>query len=100
MHFRNVLANILDNAIKYTEEPVDIKINVNRSNKNAVFSIKDNGMGIPAAHINHIFDKFHRVPAGNVHNVKGTGLGLNYVKVYCGSTPWKSFGKKCAESRQ
>ncbi|MCW2798480.1 MAG: His Kinase (Phospho-acceptor) protein [Nocardioides sp.] len=80
MHFRNVLANILDNAIKYSEEPVDIKINVSRSNNNAVFSIKDNGMGIPAAHINHIFDKFHRVPAGNVHNVKGTGLGLNYVK--------------------
>jgi signal transduction histidine kinase len=80
MHFRNVLANILDNAIKYSEEPVDIKINVNSSNNYAVFSIKDNGMGIPAAHINHIFDKFHRVPAGNVHNVKGTGLGLNYVK--------------------
>jgi signal transduction histidine kinase len=80
IHFRNVLANILDNAIKYSEEPIDIKINVNRSNKNAVFSIKDNGMGIPSAHINHIFDKFHRVPAGNVHNVKGTGLGLNYVK--------------------
>jgi signal transduction histidine kinase len=80
IHFRNVLANILDNAIKYSEEPVDIKINVNRSNKNAMFSITDNGMGIPSAHINHIFDKFHRVPAGNVHNVKGTGLGLNYVK--------------------
>lgn len=80
IHLRNVLANLIDNAIKYSEDPVDIKINVNKSGKNAVLSIKDNGMGIPAAHISHIFDKFHRVPAGNVHNVKGTGLGLNYVK--------------------
>ena len=80
MHFRNVLANILDNAVKYSNEPVNIQINVNRVNNYAVFSIKDNGMGIPAAHLSHVFEKFHRVPAGNVHNVKGTGLGLNYVK--------------------
>ncbi|MDB5127143.1 HAMP domain-containing sensor histidine kinase [Mucilaginibacter sp.] len=80
LHFRNVLANIIDNAVKYSEEPVDIKISLTRSGKNAVFFIKDNGIGISAAHIRHIFDKFHRVPSGNVHNVKGTGLGLNYVK--------------------
>ena len=80
LHLRNVLANIIDNAIKYCDEPVDIKINLYRQNNNAVFSIKDNGIGIPAAHVKHIFDKFHRVPTGNVHNVKGTGLGLNYVK--------------------
>ncbi|MFD0765358.1 sensor histidine kinase [Mucilaginibacter lutimaris] len=80
MHFRNVLANIIDNAVKYSKEPVDIKIDVRRDNANAVFTIKDNGIGIPAEHIDHIFDKFYRVPAGNVHNVKGTGLGLNYVK--------------------
>jgi signal transduction histidine kinase len=80
LHLRNVLANIIDNAIKYCDEPVDIKINLYKQNNNAVFSIKDNGIGIPAAHVNHIFDKFHRVPTGNVHNVKGTGLGLNYVK--------------------
>jgi signal transduction histidine kinase len=79
-HFRNVLANIIDNAVKYSEEPVDIKITLTKSGGNALFSIKDNGIGIPAAHLNHVFDKFHRVPAGNVHNVKGTGLGLNYVK--------------------
>jgi len=80
MHFRNVLANIIDNAVKYSNEPVDIKIDVRRDYANAVFTIKDNGIGIPAEHIDHIFDKFYRVPAGNVHNVKGTGLGLNYVK--------------------
>jgi signal transduction histidine kinase len=80
MHLRNVLANIIDNAVKYCDEPVVIKINLNKVGNNAVISLKDNGMGIPAAHINHVFDKFYRVPAGNVHNVKGTGLGLNYVK--------------------
>ncbi|RWY50293.1 sensor histidine kinase [Mucilaginibacter gilvus] len=80
MHLRNIMLNLVDNAIKYATEPVDIKISLTRHNKYAVFSIKDNGMGIPARHIKHIFDKFHRVPAGNVHNVKGTGLGLNYVK--------------------
>jgi signal transduction histidine kinase len=80
MHLRNVLANVVDNAVKYCEEPVIVKINLNKTGGKAVFSIKDNGMGIPAAHLSHVFDKFHRVPAGNVHNVKGTGLGLNYVK--------------------
>jgi signal transduction histidine kinase len=80
VHLRNIMLNLVDNAIKYATEPVDIKITLTKQNKYAVFSVKDNGMGIPAKHIKHIFDKFHRVPAGNVHNVKGTGLGLNYVK--------------------
>ena len=80
LHLRNVLANLIDNAIKYCDEPVDIQINLYRRKGNAVFSVKDNGIGIPPAHLNHVFDKFHRVPTGNVHNVKGTGLGLNYVK--------------------
>ncbi|TFF35618.1 sensor histidine kinase [Mucilaginibacter psychrotolerans] len=80
MHLRNVMLNLVDNAIKYATEPVDIEIDLTKQHKYAVFSIKDNGMGIPAKHIKHVFDKFHRVPAGNVHNVKGTGLGLNYVK--------------------
>nr|WP_294946502.1 HAMP domain-containing sensor histidine kinase [uncultured Mucilaginibacter sp.] len=80
LHLRNVMLNLIDNAIKYSTDPVDIKITLTKNKKNAVFAIQDNGMGIPKAHIKHVFDKFHRVPAGNVHNVKGTGLGLNYVK--------------------
>jgi signal transduction histidine kinase len=80
LHLRNVMQNLIDNAVKYATAPVDIKISLTKHNKYAVFSIKDNGMGIPAKHIKHIFDKFHRVPAGNVHNVKGTGLGLHYVR--------------------
>jgi signal transduction histidine kinase len=80
LHFKNVLLNILDNAMKYSNEPVVINIALDKNNAMAVFTIKDNGIGIPAAHVNRIFEKFYRVPTGNVHNVKGTGLGLNYVK--------------------
>jgi len=80
LHFRNALVNLVDNAIKYSNEPVLIKITCYKVGSNALFSVKDNGIGIPASHIGHIFNKFHRVPTGNVHNVKGTGLGLSYVK--------------------
>lgn len=80
LHFRNVLVNLVDNAVKYSNEPVLIKITCYKVGSNALFSVKDNGIGIPASHIGHIFNKFHRVPTGNVHNVKGTGLGLSYVK--------------------
>jgi signal transduction histidine kinase len=80
LHFRNALVNLIDNAIKYSNEPVLIKITCYKVGNNALFSVKDNGIGIPASHIGHIFNKFHRVPTGNVHNVKGTGLGLSYVK--------------------
>ncbi len=80
LHFRNVLVNLVDNSVKYSGDPVSIKISVYKSGGNTIFSVKDNGMGIPPAHINQVFDKFHRVPTGNIHNVKGTGLGLTYVK--------------------
>jgi nitrogen-specific signal transduction histidine kinase len=80
LHFRNVLVNLVDNAIKYSNEQVLIIITCYKVGDNALFSVKDNGIGIPASHISQVFNKFHRVPTGNVHNVKGTGLGLSYVK--------------------
>jgi signal transduction histidine kinase len=80
LHFRNVLVNIIDNAIKYSKEPVNVVIDCFNQANNAVFMIKDNGIGIPESDIKQVFDKFHRVPTGNVHNVKGTGLGLSYAK--------------------
>lgn len=80
LHFRNVMVNLIDNAIKYSNEQVLIIITCYKVGDNALFSVKDNGIGIPAAHISHVFNKFHRVPTGNVHDVKGTGLGLSYVK--------------------
>ena len=79
-HFKNILINLVDNAVKYAVEPVVVKISCSINNGQAVFSIKDNGIGIATAHIDHIFEKFYRVPTGNVHAVKGTGLGLSYVK--------------------
>lgn len=75
-----MLANLVDNAVKYSIEPIKITITCSKIGNNAVFSVKDNGPGIPAAHLKQVFDKFHRVPTGNTHNVKGTGLGLSYVK--------------------
>ncbi len=80
LHFRNVLVNLVDNAIKYSNESVLVKITCYKVGNNALISVKDNGIGIPNSHISQIFNKFHRVPTGNVHNVKGTGLGLSYVK--------------------
>ena len=79
-HFRNVLNNLVDNAIKYAGNTVDIAIICYQQDDFVCFSVKDNGIGIAAANLSMIFDKFYRVPTGNVHNVKGTGLGLSYVK--------------------
>jgi len=80
VHFRNVLANLIDNAIKYTNGPANIAITCYKNGGNLMISVKDNGIGIPPAHLALVFDKFHRVPTGNIHSVKGTGLGLSYVK--------------------
>ncbi|QJD96442.1 HAMP domain-containing histidine kinase [Mucilaginibacter robiniae] len=80
VHFRNVLANLVDNAIKYATEPVWVTITCRIEKSNAVISIKDDGIGIPEKYLHQIFDKFYRVPTGNLHQVKGTGLGLSYVK--------------------
>ncbi|PWK77633.1 phospho-acceptor domain-containing protein [Mucilaginibacter oryzae] len=80
LHFRNVITNLIDNAIKYSNEPANIQIILQQIGDKLQLSVKDQGIGIPPAHINHIFDKFHRVPTGNIHHVKGTGLGLSYVK--------------------
>jgi len=80
LHFRNVLANLVDNAVKYAKEPVDLIITCYKSGNMAYFSVKDSGPGIPKEHLGQIFDKFYRVPTGKLHDVKGTGLGLSYVK--------------------
>lgn len=84
MHFTNVISTILDNAIKYRSEerPLQIKVESHNISDNRLeISIADNGIGIKKDYIKKVFDKFYRVPTGNVHDVKGFGLGLAYAKM-------------------
>jgi signal transduction histidine kinase len=80
LHLSNAISNLFDNAIKYGKEEVRITVKAYTTNQTIVIVIKDNGIGIPAASLSKIFDKFYRVPTGNIHEVKGFGLGLSYVK--------------------
>lgn len=80
MHLTNTLYNLLDNAIKYSRQCPLIRIRTQVVNQRLTIEIQDEGIGIPQEHQSRIFHKFFRVPTGNVHNVKGFGLGLYYVK--------------------
>ena len=82
MHFTNVVFNLMDNAMKYKRSDVSLSLEVRTWNVGDKFmlSIKDNGIGIRKENLKKIFDKFYRVHTGNVHDVKGFGLGLAYVK--------------------
>ena len=80
MHATNVIYNLVDNAIKYRSTDPEVVISTTDTNGHILLSIKDNGIGISEEHQRSLFEKFYRVPTGNVHNVKGFGLGLHYVK--------------------
>lgn len=80
VHLTNVVYNLIDNAIKYSKEPVQIEMHTKNVKNQLCIVVKDHGMGMSKKELQHIFDRFYRIEAGNVHNVKGHGLGLTYVK--------------------
>jgi two-component system phosphate regulon sensor histidine kinase PhoR len=82
LHLTNIIYNLIDNALKYNDkETPEITIETRNVKKGMEIEVSDNGIGIPADLQQHVFDKFYRVQTGNVHDVKGFGLGLNYVKI-------------------
>jgi two-component system phosphate regulon sensor histidine kinase PhoR len=79
-HLTNSITNLIENGIKYSVNSPEILVNTLSDDKHFVISVTDKGVGIPQKSITKIFDNFYRVPHGNIHNVKGYGLGLGYVK--------------------
>jgi two-component system, OmpR family, phosphate regulon sensor histidine kinase PhoR len=88
-HLTNILYNLLDNAVKYAGDSPVIRIHSILKSRKAIVTISDNGPGIPKALHKRVFQKFYRIPTANVHDVKGFGLGLFYVKSICDAHHWK-----------
>ncbi len=80
VHFTNLLCNLLDNANKYCTEAPVIRVKTTNAPQGILLSVEDNGIGMTKAVQSKIFDKFYRLPSGNIHNIKGFGLGLSYIK--------------------
>lgn len=85
----SLIRNLLENAIKYSPKPPRITIRTENTDDSLMFSVIDNGIGIPKESVEKIFKKFYRVPTGNLHNVKGFGLGLSYVSEIIKAHKWQ-----------
>jgi two-component system phosphate regulon sensor histidine kinase PhoR len=88
-HFSNLVINILENSVKYCEKEPQIRIDIQKTKKLLQIRFTDNGIGISKKYRKKIFNRFYRVPTGNVHNVKGFGLGLDYVRKIVKAHKWK-----------
>lgn len=84
VHLTNIIYNLLDNAIKYSPKAPEITVHLDENG----FTVQDQGIGIEQKNLTYIYDKFYRVPTGNIHNVKGFGLGLYYVKLMVNKFGW------------
>jgi two-component system phosphate regulon sensor histidine kinase PhoR len=80
IHFTNVIFNLVDNALKYSSSDPLLTISSVQATDGLELRFQDNGIGIGKEHLGKVFDRLYRVPTGNVHDVKGFGLGLSYVK--------------------
>ena len=89
LHLTNLIANLLENACKYSPQSPIINILISYQNNNIHLFVKDQGIGIPKEYLPKIFDNLYRVPTGDIHNVKGFGLGLSYVKAISDAHGWK-----------
>lgn len=89
LHFSNLIFNILDNAIKYCHLDPEIIIRLDETKSHYLISFDDNGIGIARDYRKKIFNRFYRIPTGNVHDVKGFGLGLDYVQKIVQRHNWK-----------
>jgi len=85
VHLANIIHNILDNASKYSPGAPVITIGTADDGSSLVIRVSDRGIGIPGEHLQRVFDKYYRVPTGNLHEVKGFGLGLSYVRLLVGA---------------
>jgi two-component system phosphate regulon sensor histidine kinase PhoR len=89
LHFTNIIHNLLDNAIKYCKTVPVVRLNAWIENNQIHIDVTDEGIGISKDQLGRVFNKFYRVPTGNIHKVKGFGLGLYYVKNICQTHGWK-----------
>jgi len=89
IHLTNVIYNLIDNAVKYSQNAPYISVTTSNSGQKLLLEISDKGIGIEKKYNQKIFNKFFRVPTGNIHNIKGFGLGLNYVKNIIDAHHWE-----------
>lgn len=89
LHFVNVLHSLIDNSIKYSKGTPEIALQVVEQPGQIAIQVVDRGIGVAKEHLPYVFDQFYRVPTGNIHNVKGFGLGLYYARRICALHGWK-----------